>query len=77
MTQLLQPAPKPDALAGGGLYDQVDQAAQHDQGQAHVHQRPEHHHERHVWFFETVAHHGVFFSAQAEFVQHGARILGR
>ena len=77
MTQYLKPTPKADALAGDGLNTQVDQAAHHDQGQADVHQRPQHDHERHAWFFQTVAHHGVFFSAQTKFVQHGARILGR
>ena len=77
MRVMLEPTPKTDALAGDHLYAQVDQAAYRYQGQANVDQHPQHDHERQARFFETVAHHGLFFAAQTKFVQHGAGILGR
>ena len=77
MSAMLKPTPKTNALASDSLHHGVDHAAHRDQGQTDVHQRPQHHHEGQAWFFQTVAHHGLFFSAQAKFVQHGARILGR
>ena len=76
MNLCLKPAPKTGAVAGDLLDQPVDQAADDQQGQAHVNKHPHHQHQREAGFFETMAHHGLGLAAKAKFVQHGARILG-
>ena len=76
MALLLEPAPKTGAIARDLLNQHVNQAADGQQGQTHVHKHPQHKHEREAGFFQAMAHHGLGLSAKAKFVQHGAGILG-
>jgi hypothetical protein len=76
MALLLEPAPKTGAVARDLLNQHVNQAADGQQGQTHVHKHPQHKHEREAGFFQAMAHHGLGLSAKAKFVQHGAGILG-
>jgi hypothetical protein len=76
MALLLEPAPKTGAVACDLLNQHVNQAADGQQGQTHVHKHPQHKHEREAGFFQAMAHHGLGLSAKAKFVQHGAGILG-
>jgi hypothetical protein len=76
MALLLEPAPKTGAVARDLLNQHVNQAADGQQGQTHVHKHPQHKHEREAGFFQAMAHHGFGLSAKAKFVQHGAGILG-
>ena len=76
MAQRLKPAPKTGATAGDLLNQHIHQAADGQQGQAHVHKHPQHQHQREAGFFQAMAHHGLSLAAEAKFVQHGARILG-
>jgi hypothetical protein len=76
MALLLEPAPKTGAIARDLLNQHVDQAADGQQGQTHVHKHPQHKHQREAGFFQAMAHHGLGLSAKAKFVQHGAGILG-
>ena len=76
MMLCLKPAPKTGAAAGDELNEQIHHAADDQQGQAHVHKHPQHTHQREAGFFQAMTHHGLGLSAQAKFVQHGARILG-
>jgi hypothetical protein len=76
MAWLLKPAPKTGAIARDLLNQQINQAADEQQGYTHVHKHPQHKHQREAGFFQAMAHHGLGLSAKAKFVQHGARILG-
>jgi hypothetical protein len=76
MALLLEPAPKTGAVARDLLNQHVNQAADGQQGQTHVHKHPQHKHECEAGFFQAMAHHGLDLSAKAKFVQHGAGILG-
>jgi hypothetical protein len=76
MALFLEPAPKTGAIARDLLNQQINQTADGQQGQTHVHKHPQHKHQRQAWFFQTMTHHGLSLSAKAKFVQHGARILG-
>ncbi|WP_310626508.1 hypothetical protein [Limnohabitans sp.] len=62
----LKPAPKTGAVARDLLDQQVHPAAHHDQGQPHVHKRPEHQHEDRAWLIQAMAHHGLGLSAKAK-----------
>ena len=76
MAQSLKPAPKTGAVARDLLNQQINQAADDQQGQTHVHKHPQHKHQREAGFFQAMTHHGLGLSAKAKFVQHGVRILG-
>ena len=76
MAQSLKPAPKTGAVARDLLNQHVNQAADGQQGQTHVHKHPQHKHQREAGFFQAMTHHGLGLSAKAKFVQHGAGILG-
>ena len=76
MAQCLKPAPKTGAVAGDLLDQQINQAADDQQWQTHVHKHPQHKYQCEARFFQTIAHHGFGLSAKAEFVQHGVEILG-
>ena len=76
MAQCLKPAPKTGAVARDLLNQHINQAADGQQGQTHVHKHPQHKHQREAGFFQAMAHHGLGLSAKAKFVQHGAGILG-
>jgi hypothetical protein len=76
MALLLKPAPKTGAVARDLLNEQIDQAADGQQGQSHVHKHPQHQHQREAGFFQAMTHHGLCSAAKAKFVQHGVRILG-
>jgi hypothetical protein len=76
MALLLEPAPKTGAIACDLLNQHINQAADDQQRQAHVHKHPHDKYQREAWFFQAVTHHGLGLSAKAKFVQHGAGILG-
>jgi hypothetical protein len=76
MGQCLKPAPKTGAIACDLLNQHIHQAADGQQGQAHVNKYPQHEHQREAGFFQAMAHHSLGLAAKAKFVQHGARILG-
>ena len=76
MAQCLKPAPKAGAVARDVLNQHINQTADGQQGQTHVHKHPHYKHERKAGFFQAMAHHGLCLSAKAKFVQHGAEILG-
>jgi hypothetical protein len=76
MALLLKPAPKTGAVACDLLNQHINQAADQQQWQTHVHKHPEHKHQREAGFFQAMTHHGLSLSAKAKFVQHGVRILG-
>jgi hypothetical protein len=76
MAQCLKPAPKTGAIACDLLNEQINQTADDQQGQTHVHKHPQHTHQREAGFFQAMTHHGLGLSAKAKFVQHGVRILG-
>lgn len=76
MTLCLKPAPKTGAAARDLLNQQINHAADDQQGQARVHKHPQYKHQCEARFFQAMPHHGLCLSAKAEFVQHGARILG-
>ena len=76
MALLLEPAPKTGAVTRDVLNQHINQTADGQQGQTHVHKHPQHKHERETGFFQAMAHHGLGLSAKAKFVQHGAGILG-
>jgi hypothetical protein len=76
MAQCLKPAPKTGAVACDLLNEQINQAADKQQGQTHVHKHPQHKYQREAGFFQAMTHHGLGLSAKAKFVQHGVRILG-
>ena len=76
MTSWLKPAPKTGAVASDLLDQQINQAADDQQGHTHIYKHPQHTHQREAWFFQAAAHHGLGLAAKAKFVQHGAGILG-
>ena len=76
MALLLEPAPKTGAVARDLLNQHINQAADGQQGQTHVHKHPQHKHQCETGFFQAMTHHGLGLSAKAKFVQHGAGILG-
>ena len=76
MTDCLKPAPKTGAAACDLLDQQINQAADDQQGQAHIDKYPQHTHQREAWLFQAFAHHSLGLAAKAKFVQHGAGILG-
>ena len=76
MTDCLKPAPKTGAAACDLLDQQINQAADDQQGQAHIDKHPQHTHQREAWLFQAFAHHSLGLAAKAKFVQHGAEILG-
>jgi len=76
MVLCLKPAPKTGATACDLLNEQINQAADDQQRQAHIHKHPQHEHQREAGFFQAMTHHGLSLAAKAKFVQHGVRILG-
>ena len=76
MASCLKPAPKTGAVAGDLLDQQINQAADDQQGQPHIHKHPQHAHQREAGFFQAAAHHGLSLATKTKFVQHGAGILG-
>jgi hypothetical protein len=76
MAFCLKPAPKTGAVARDLLDQQINQAADDQQWQTHVHKHPQHKHQREAGFFQAMTHHGLGLSAKAKFVQHGPGILG-
>jgi len=72
---LSKPTPKSCARTGDGLDQQVDQAADHEQGQANIHQYPPHHPNSQARLFQAMAHDGLVVFALAQSFEH-TEILG-